>query len=120
MSKNGDFDLECPSRMLLDDIADKWSMFVLGALDGGPMRFSAIKRRLNGVSQKVLTQCLRNLERNGIVSRSVVTASPIAVEYEMSPLGRSLQEIFSALDTWTLEHRGEVESARAGFDGRAT
>jgi len=109
----------CPSRLMLDQIADKWSMLVLASLRDGPLRFNAIKRRIEGVTQKALTQCLRRLERNGIVERRVITTSPIAVEYEITTLGRSLDHPFQALYLWTLEHLPEVERARARYDERA-
>ncbi len=113
------FSVNCPSRLLFDQIADKWSMMVLTVLDGGPMRFNSIKRKLDGVTQKALTQCLRRLERNGLVSRRVIPVSPVAVEYEITPLGRSLQPPFKALYTWTLDHLDAVETARQAFDGRS-
>jgi DNA-binding HxlR family transcriptional regulator len=111
-----EFDANCPQRLLLDQLTEKWSMLVLKALDGGPLRFNAIKRQLVGVTQKALTQCLRRLERNGIVTRRVVPASPIAVEYAITPLGRSVQRPLIAMYRWTTEHLAEVEHARATFD----
>ncbi len=113
------FSSGCPSRQLIDQIADKWSMMVLVVLDGGPMRFNAIKRHLEGVTQKALTQCLRRLERNGIVLRRVLPLSPVAVEYEITPLGRSLLGPFKALYRWTFENLTVVEQARQAFDARA-
>ncbi|CAN1602473.1 winged helix-turn-helix transcriptional regulator [Pseudomonas mediterranea] len=110
------FSSECPSRALFDQIADKWSMMVLAVLDDGPHRFNAIKRRLEGVTQKALTQCLRRLERNGLVSRKVISFSPVAVQYEITPLGRTLQEPLRELHKWTLDKLPEVEAARAKFD----
>jgi DNA-binding HxlR family transcriptional regulator len=112
------FASDCPSRVLLDQVADKWSMMVLVVLDGGPQRFNAIKRGLEGVTQKALTQCLRRLERNGLVARRVIAASPIAVEYEITPLGRTLQPPFKALYAWTMASMPEVEAARRRFDAR--
>jgi DNA-binding HxlR family transcriptional regulator len=109
----------CPSRLMLDQIADKWSMLVLATLRDGPLRFNAIKRRIDGVTQKALTQCLRRLERNGIVDRRVITSSPISVEYEITALGHSLDHPFQALYLWSLEHLSEVEAARARYDERA-
>jgi DNA-binding HxlR family transcriptional regulator len=114
------FVVDCPSRLLFDQIADKWSMMVLTVLDPGPMRFNAVKRQLEGVTQKALTQCLRRLERNGLVSRRVIPVSPVAVEYEITPLGRSLQQPFKALYAWTLEHLDEVDEAREVFDARGS
>jgi DNA-binding HxlR family transcriptional regulator len=110
------FSVDCPSRILFDQIADKWSMMVLTVLDDGPLRFNAVKRLLEGVTQKALTQCLRRLERNGLISRRVIPTSPIAVEYEITQLGRSLQAPFKALYQWTLVHLDEVEKARTTFD----
>jgi DNA-binding HxlR family transcriptional regulator len=112
------FAAECPSRVLFDQIADKWSMMILTALDGGPQRFNAIRRRLEGVTQKALTQCLRRLERNGLISRRVIASSPVAVEYQITPLGRTLQGPFKALYAWTLQNIETVEKARNAFDRR--
>ena len=110
---------DCPSRLLLDQIADKWSVLILTALCSGPLRFNAIKRRLEGITQKVLTQSLRRLERNGIVARRVIPGSPVAVEYRITPLGRTLDQPFQALHAWTLHHLPDVELARQEFDMRA-
>jgi DNA-binding HxlR family transcriptional regulator len=110
------FHVNCPNRMLFDQIADKWSMMVLTVLDAGPLRFNAIKRELEGITQKALTQCLRRLERNGLVARHVIATSPVAVEYEITRLGRSLQKPFRALYGWTVAHLPQVERARANFD----
>lgn len=112
------FAADCPSRVLFDQIADKWSMMVLTVLDAGPVRFNGIQRRLEGVTQKALTQCLRRLERNGLVLRRVLPLSPVAVEYEITPLGRTLQPPFKALYAWTMTHMEEVNGARATFDQR--
>jgi len=110
---------DCPSRLLLDQIADKWSVLILASLHDAPLRFNAIKRRLEGITQKALTQSLRRLERNGIVGRTVIATSPISVQYEITPLGRTLDRPFQALYTWTLEHLPDVEQARAMYDQRA-
>lgn len=112
------FSSECPSRVLIDQIADKWSMMVLAVLDPGPLRFNAIKKQLEGVTQKALTQCLRRLERNGLVSREVIADAPVAVQYEITPLGRTLQPPFRALYAWTIAKMPEVELARQAFDER--
>ena len=113
------FSSDCPSRDLFDQIADKWTMMVLTVLDDGPLRFNAIRRGLEGVTQKALTQCLRRLERNGLVERRVLATSPVAVEYAITPLGRSLQPPFRALYRWTREAMPEVDAARAAFDARS-
>lgn len=110
------FHVECPGRLLFDQIADKWSMMVITVLDGGPVRFNGIKRRLEGVTQKALTQCLRRLERNGLIERRVLPVSPVAVEYEMTELGRTLQPRLRAVYAWTVEKMDEVDAARQRFD----
>jgi DNA-binding HxlR family transcriptional regulator len=110
------FAVDCPSRILFDQIADKWSMMILTVLDSGPQRFNAVRRRLEGVTQKALTQCLRRLERNGLVARHVIASSPVAVEYQITPLGRTLQVPFKALYAWTLENMQSVDQARSVFD----
>jgi len=112
------FSADCPSRALFDQVLDKWSMMVLTVLDGGPVRFNAIKRRLEGVTQKALTQCLRRLERNGLLTRHVLALSPVAVEYEITALGRTLLQPFKAMHEWTLVKLPEVEAARQEFDAR--
>lgn len=109
-------DVNCPNRLLLDQIMDKWSGFILAVLDKQPLRFNEIKRRLNGVTQKALTQSLRRLERNGLVARKVIPISPIAVEYRITPLGLTFQVPFLALYAWTFNHMAEVEQARQTFD----
>lgn len=110
------FSAACPSRELFDQIADKWSMMVLTVLDGGPQRFNTIRRSLEGVSQKSLSQTLRRLERNGLVTRRVLATAPVAVEYEMSALGRTLLPPFRTLYRWTRDNIPAVEAARAAFD----
>lgn len=89
---------------------------VLTVLDEGPLRFNAIKRALEGVTQKALTQCLRRLERNGLISRRVIPASPVAVEYAITPLGRSLLPPFKAMYEWTVENYATIASAQDRFD----
>jgi len=91
---------------------------VLTVLVPAPMRFNAIRRHLEGVTQKALTQCLRRLERNGLILRRVIPVSPVAVEYEITALGRSLHAPFKALHAWTLANLADVEAARAAFDAR--
>jgi DNA-binding HxlR family transcriptional regulator len=103
-------------RLLLDEIASKWSILVLGALCDGPLRFNQLRRHLDGVTQKALTQCLRRLERDGILTRTVLPTSPVSVEYEITPLGRTLEAPFRALADWTVLHCDAVAEARARFD----
>ncbi|KAA0019750.1 helix-turn-helix transcriptional regulator [Salinicola corii] len=108
----------CPSRVILDQIADKWSVLVLAALCSEPLRFNALKRQLEGITQKALSQTLRRLERNGIVERRVIASAPVAVEYRITPLGRTLEAPFHALHQWTLQHHHEIEKARSVYDAR--
>ena len=113
------FSAACVTRPILDQIADKWSVMILAVICHEPARFNAIKRRLEGVTQKALTQALRRLERNGIVSRRVIPGPPVAVEYSVTPMGRTLQEPFAALYEWALEHSAQIEQAQADFDRRS-
>jgi DNA-binding HxlR family transcriptional regulator len=108
---------DCPSRAILDQIADKWSMLVLAVLSE-PRRFNAIKRRLDGITQRVLTQTLRKLERNGMVARRILPGPPLGVEYSLTPLGRSLQRPFAALYDWTVENMGVIQGAQQEYDAR--
>ena len=108
------------TRMLLDQIADKWTVLILSALcaEDGRARFNAIKRAVPGISQKSLSQCLRKLERSGLVQRRVLDTSPIGVEYSTTPLGYTLGEPFQALYDWARVHGNEVEEAQQRFDAR--
>lgn len=103
-------------RVILEQISDKWSILIIGALCRGPMRFNALKRELNGVTQKALTQTLRRLERLGLVERHVISGSPVSVEYSVTPLGESLKAPFQALFMWSLKHGPEIEAATRQFD----
>jgi DNA-binding HxlR family transcriptional regulator len=107
---------DCPSREILDQIADKWSMLILHVLADRPQRFNAIKRRLEGITQRVLTQTLRKLERNGMIARRVLPGPPLGVEYSLTPLGCSLLAPMAQLYGWTMEHMGLIRKMRATFD----
>ncbi|GGP01931.1 helix-turn-helix transcriptional regulator [Nonomuraea glycinis] len=106
---------DCPSRPILDQIADKWSMMVMAVLNE-PRRFNEIKRRLEGVTQRVLTQTLRRLERNGMITRRVLPTSPVGVEYSLTPLGESLREPFSRLYDWTVDNADEIQQHQRQYD----
>ncbi|MFE2189204.1 winged helix-turn-helix transcriptional regulator, partial [Streptomyces sp. NPDC059455] len=112
----GDETIVGPQRELLDQLLDKWGQLLLVALCQQPRRFNELKRELDGVTQKSLAQALRRLERNGLVERRVLTQRPVAVEYRITPLGRTLEEPFSILRVWTADHLPEVERHRAAFD----
>jgi DNA-binding HxlR family transcriptional regulator len=111
------FNAECPTRIVLDQIADKWTVLVLGALEGGPVRFNALKRRLQGISQKMLGQTLRELERNGLVERRAFATVPVTVEYSLTPLGADLTTPINALRVWAETHIGQILSAQVRYDG---
>ena len=102
----------CGSRRVLDLVADKWAVIVIYVLSGGTLRFGELQRAASGVSQKMLTQTLRGLERDGLVERKVYPAIPPRVEYSLSPLGETLVEPLSALCRWAEDHMWEVERAR--------
>ena len=108
---------DCPSRAIFDQFADKWSLVVLAVLRR-PHRFNAIKRRLEGITQRVLAQTLRRLERNGLVAREVVAGRVLAVEYSLTPLGRSLEAPVLSLYAWTLNNMSEIQDRRRAYDIR--
>lgn len=107
---------ECPTRELLDVLSDKWLGLVIAALGEGPMRHSELARRIAGVSQKMLTQTLRKLERDGLVTRTVTPSVPVRVDYALTPLGRDLAPVLTAIKTWAEAHMDEVRAARAAYD----
>ena len=109
----------CASQLLLDDISCKWAILTIAALSRNPARFNQLRRALPGVTQKTLTQALRRLERSGMISRTVLDTAPIAVEYAITPLGRTLAGPFSAIYRWTRAYHGEVAAARQRFDARS-
>ena len=106
----------CPSRQLLDRISDKWVTLVICSLEDGPQRFSEVSRRLAGVSQKMLTQTLRTLERDGLVTRTVTASVPVRVDYALTPLGQSLLEPIKHVKAWAERHVPEVLEAQRGYD----
>ena len=110
----------CPSRQLLDRISDKWVTLVLCALGGEQpsLRYSELARQLGGVSQKMLTQTLRSLERDGLLTRTVVATVPVTVSYELTDLGLSLRRTVRMLKDWAESHMGEVVVERATYDAR--
>lgn len=108
----------CPVRQVLDGVSDKWSILVMAALHLTPRRFSELRRDIPDVSQKVLTQTLRKLERDGLVERKVTPTAPPRVDYSLHPLGQSLFLRFSHLATWAIENRAEIDAARSAYDAR--
>jgi DNA-binding HxlR family transcriptional regulator len=102
----------CPTRQLLDRISDKWVVLVLGLLAGGPKRFSQLKREIEGISQKMLSQTLRALEADGLLVRRAFATVPVTVEYELTPLGKSLNEALTPIRTWANGNMGRILKAR--------
>jgi DNA-binding HxlR family transcriptional regulator len=102
---------------LLSRIGDKWTVLVVQTLADGPRRFNELRREIPSVSQRMLTLTLRNLERDGLVSRTVTPTIPPRVDYELTELGQSLQKPICGLATWAMDHVGEIHAAQARFDG---
>jgi DNA-binding HxlR family transcriptional regulator len=108
----------CEIRDLLDRLADKWSLLVVELLGEGGRRFGELHRAIDGISQRMLTLTLRHLERDGLVVRTVHPVVPPRVDYDLSPLGRSLMTIIEPPVAWTREHRDEIATARSAYDSR--
>ena len=106
----------CPTRQVLDCIADKWAVLVVGLLIAGRRRFGELRREIQGVSQKMLTQTLRSLERDGLISRRVYACVPPKVEYSLTPLGQSLAETLDGLRVWAESNIEDVLQSQMAFD----
>jgi DNA-binding HxlR family transcriptional regulator len=111
------FKMNCPSRRVFDLIGERWTGLVLLALYGQPQRFSALRRRIEGISQKMLTQTLRTLEREGLVRREAFATVPVTVEYSLTPLGCSFSEVVEGLRTWAFANAEGMDAARQAFEG---
>ncbi|MFI7048685.1 winged helix-turn-helix transcriptional regulator [Streptosporangium sandarakinum] len=109
----------CPARELLDTISDRWVSLILNALADGPLRYSDLGRIIAGVSQKMLTQTLRGLKRDGLVSRTVTPSVPVRVDYALTDLGRDLQPVMRAIKLWAESHIEQVHDARESYDRRS-
>jgi DNA-binding HxlR family transcriptional regulator len=110
------FRMNCPSRRVFDLVGERWAGLVLLALHGQPQRFSALRRQIEGVSQKMLTQTLRALERDGLVRREAFATVPVTVEYSLTELGDSLCQVIEGLRTWAYANAGNLHSAREAYD----
>jgi DNA-binding HxlR family transcriptional regulator len=113
------YSADCPTRMVLDRIADKWAVLVLGLLMDGPVRFNRLRRAIEGISQKMLSQTLKSLERDGLVSRKAIATVPVTVEYAITPLGRTLAVPVDALRIWAETYVEEVTASRQRYDADA-
>ena len=114
-----DGDGGCPIREVLDRVGDTWSVLVLISLQSQPLRFNALRRSIEGISQRMLTVTLRSLERDGLVSRTVRPTTPPEVEYALTGFGHSLAVPVAALGRWAAENRNTLRQAQAAFDGVA-
>lgn len=112
------FNRRCPSRIALEDVTARWSSLALIALGEGTYRFNALRRRVDGVSEKMLSQALQTLERDGMVSRTVITAIPPRVEYALTPLGQRVAKRLRALANLLEESAADVQAARTEYAGR--
>lgn len=112
------YNQRCPTRIVLDRIADKWTVLIVGALEAKTKRFGELRREIGGVSQKMLTQTLRGLERDGIVNRKVYATVPPKVEYSLTELGQTLVGILHAIGEWSENHIESVLKARMDYDTR--
>ncbi|HEY2594841.1 MAG TPA: helix-turn-helix domain-containing protein [Chloroflexota bacterium] len=108
----------CELRDLLDRLADKWSLLVVELLGGSTRRFSDLRREIDGISQRMLTLTLRQLERDGLVCRTVYPVVPPRVEYALTPMGATLLETIQPLVAWARAHRNDVAAARSAYDSR--
>ncbi|MGW3989772.1 winged helix-turn-helix transcriptional regulator [Streptomyces sp. NPDC004830] len=115
-SDDGKLRIEHPHREFLDQVLDKWSLSVLNELCERPCRFNDLRRAIPAVTQKSLTATLRRLERNGIVERVLLSSRPVAVEYRITPLGKTMRQPIEVLLDWVAAHMSEVERARRAFD----
>ena len=106
----------CPMRELLNQIGDTWTMLIILNLGAGKQRFSELKRRVGGISQRMLTQTLRQLERDGMLTRTVFPTNPPSVEYELSDLGFSMLDAIRALIEWTAANQNKIADAREIYD----
>jgi len=111
---------DCASRTVIDVLANKWALYVLGALRrfDRPLRFNELRRLLDGVTQKMLTQTLRTLERDGLVTRTLYPAVPVRVEYTLTPLGVEAGRLTTAIAEWSVAHAHQIHASRADYDGR--
>jgi DNA-binding HxlR family transcriptional regulator len=108
----------CPTRQVFATIADKWAGLTINALADGPRRHGQLLKMIAGASQKMLTQTLRQLERDGLVSRTVTPTVPLRVDYELTPLGLTLLPLLQALKAWSEHHIGDIMAARDDYESR--
>ncbi len=113
------YDPDCPTRTMLDRISDKWTVLVVLVLLDGPRRFNELRTRVGRVAPKVLTETLRRLERDGVLTRTAFAEIPPRVVYELTPLGRSLEELIRSIAEWAEQNIEEIAAARDVYDSSA-
>ena len=106
----------CPTRLVLDHIADKWASLILWRLSDGPVRFNELRRKIEGISTKVLSQALKELERDGLVLRRAFATVPVTVEYSITPLGKTLAEKLATVTQWAEQNIEQVLAAQERYD----
>ena len=115
--RTGDvYDPNCPTRVILDRVGDKWAVLLLGLLVDGPRRFNELRRMIGGISQKMLSQTLKSLERDGLVRRRAIATVPVTVEYSITPLGTTLAHAVGPLRQWAENNLKDVQAAQRRYD----
>ncbi|MBR1219752.1 helix-turn-helix transcriptional regulator [Bradyrhizobium sp. U87765 SZCCT0131] len=109
---------ECPTRQILDRVGDKWAVLLLGLLIEGPRRFNELRRAVGGISQKMLSQTLKSLERDGLVRRRAIATVPVTVEYSVTPLGATLADAVDPLRHWAENNLKDVQAAQRRYDSQ--
>lgn len=112
------YSAECPARAVLDHVGDKWALLVLHRLSKGATRFNALRRDIHGVSQKVLSQVLKRLERDGLIDRQVFPTVPVTVEYSLTRMGECLTANVGPLLHWAESNMDQIRTAQAAYDAR--
>ncbi len=109
---------ECPARLTFDRISNKWTLFILYLLRQRPIRFNQLLREIEGISQKMLSQTLKQLERDGLITREVFPTVPVTVEYALTPLGQTLTQTIGSMVEWAQQHGDAVLAAQQAYDER--
>jgi DNA-binding HxlR family transcriptional regulator len=112
------YSADCPTRQILDRVGDKWAVLILLLLRDEPMRFNRLRRAIEGISQKMLSQVLKSLERDGLIRRRVIPTVPVTVEYSLLPLGATLAEAVDPLRNWAEKNLKEVLAAQRRYDAQ--
>lgn len=120
MLQGNPYSAQCPTRYVLDHIADKWAALIMGLLVQQPLRFNTLLRQIDGLSQKVLSQTLKRLERDGLVNRQAFATVPVTVEYSMTPLGATLAESLKVVVAWAQDNMQAVLEAQQHYDAEKT